>query len=669
MQKTPLRTQLILIIAVLFLVSAASVALLFSYLSSRIIEEFALRVATKQALHDKNKIMALIDREVALSLKLSDDAVIRAFLAHPRKDQRTANDALVQLESYRRFFRDQSYFIAGLADRSYLNADRTAVPGHPRRSTLHPDNPMDSWFFNALQRVDTFELNLNWDELIKQIKVWVNVIIRDDQGSKIGVGGTGIALGDFLQEIVHSGEPGTSAILIDHRGIIMAHQDQQLVEQNAREQNVDRKVTIYTMLKDQEDAQHLQQALKLLSGGTKQVVSFPLKYGGRRSVAAVTFMPAINWYTIAVVESNHALQPSVFTPIIAVGVVSLLVVILLITLLLNRLILQPLRLLTEASGEVARGNYAVSLPVVRKDEIGTLTESFNSMAAMVSEYTATLEERVQQRTEELTSANQLLEASQADIMESLHYARVIQSSILPDRRQLDQLFTAWFVLYQPCAVVGGDLYWIRRASENRLLVAVLDCTGHGVPGAFMTMTVNAVLNTVVDTICNDNPSRILQETNRMLQDTLRLRQEGESTVDAGLEIGLCCIDPGQCRLQFAGAGIALWMSDASGVREIKGERYRIGYRTSDCTYCCQNHQVSLQQDTVFYLTTDGLLDESGGPKGYGFGTDRFRQLLTDHRHLSLPEQQQAIVQRLEAWRGSRRQRDDICVLGFKNLKA
>lgn len=665
MQKTPLRTQLILIIAVLFLVSAAAVVLLFSYLSSRIIQEFALRVATKQALHDKNKIMALIDREVALSLKLSDDAVIRAFLSDSRKDQRTSIAALAQLESYRRFFRDQSYFIAGLSDHGYFHADRTTAPGHPRRSVLNPNNPMDSWFFTTIRRVDTFELNLNWDELIKQIKVWINVIIRDDQGNKIGVGGTGIALGDFLQEIVHSGEPGTSAILIDRRGIIMAHQDRQLVEQNAREQDTNKRTTIYALLPHQVDRQSLQQSLKLLTEGSTQVVSFPLQYGGRRSVAAVTFMPAINWYGIAVVESNHALQPSVFTPIIAVGVVSLLVVILLIALLLNRLVLQPLRLLTEASKEVSRGNYAVSLPVVRRDEIGNLTESFNSMAATVSDYTATLEERVRLRTVELSNANHRLEASQADIMESLQYARVIQSSILPDPRLLEQLFTGWFVLYRPCAVVGGDLYWVRRTSEGHLLIAVLDCTGHGVPGAFMTMTVNAVLNTVVDTVCSDDPSRILQEVNRMMQETLRLRQEGESTVDAGLDIGLCCIDSDRQQLQFAGAGISLWVAETSGIREIRGDRHRIGYRTSDRNYVCQTHRFSLQQDTACYLTTDGLLDESGGPKGYGFGTARFREMLTTCRHLPFPEQQQAVEQKLDAWRASRRQRDDICVLGFR----
>lgn len=665
MTQMTLRTQFILIIAILFIVAAAAVVLLFSSFSSGIIQEFALRVATKQALHDKNKIMALIDREVALSLKLSDDAVIRAFAANPGGNQDAATAALAQLESYRRFFRDQSYFIARLADNAYFNADRTTAPGHPRRTVLIPGKPMDSWFFTTLKRVDTFELNLNWDELIKQIKVWINVIIRDDQGNKIGVVGTGISLGDFLHEIVRSGEPGISAILIDRRGIIMAHQDQRLVEQNAREQNVDKKTTIYSMLTDQEDVHHLQQALKLLTDGTKQVVSFPLQYGGRRSVAAVTFMPAINWYSIAVVESNHALQPSVFTPIIAVGVASLLVVILLIALLLNRLVLQPLRLLTEASGAVARGNYLVSLPVVRRDEIGTLTESFNTMAATVSDYTSTLEERVRLRTAELSTANSRLEVSQADMLESLQYARVIQASILPDHRLLDQLFTAWFVLYQPCSIVGGDLYWVRRTPENRILIAVLDCTGHGVPGAFMTMTVNAVLNTVVDTICSDNPSRILQEINRMLQDTLRLRQEGESTVDAGLEIGFCCIDTERHQLQFAGAGISLWMSESSGVREVRGDRHRIGYRTSDSSYLCQNHQVCLQQDAACYLTTDGVLDESGGHKGYGFGTARFREMLTSCQHLSFNEQQQSVTQQLAEWRGSRQQRDDICMLGFR----
>lgn len=276
-----------------------------------------------------------------------------------------------------------------------------------------------------------------------------------------------------------------------------------------------------------------------------------------------------------------------------------------------------------------------------------------------------LEERVQQRTADLTSANQQLEASQTRIMESLLYARVIQASILPDPRLLDQQFAEWCVLYRPCDIVGGDLYWVREAADGGLLVAVLDCTGHGVPGAFMTMTVNSVLNHIVDTLCSDDPGQMIQELNRLLQETLRLRQTGESLVDAGLDIGLCRIDKDRRNLTFAGAGISLYLSENSQIREIRGERKWVGYSGSDCRFVFKNHQIPLNTVDCCYMTTDGYLDEGGGPKGYGFGTGRFRELLTQQQGRDLQRQQAELEQALDSWRGTRKQRDDIAVLAFR----
>lgn len=664
MSRLTLRTKFILIISAVFLISAASMLFVFSRVSGGIINDFAMRVASRQALHDKNKIMAILDREVVLALKLADDSVVRKWMA-PGDDPALKKAALKQLESYRRFFRDQSYFVARSVDSSYFNADRTALPEQPRMSILRQDNPSDAWFYKTMRTLDTFQLNLDYNVLIRQIKVWINVIIRDEQGNKIGIGGTGIDLTDFLSEIVDASEPGVSAILVDRRGVIQAHRDRKLVERNALEQNPDNKTTIYKLLDNAEEAQQLKMALESLVNDRQKVVAFPLGIDGRKTFAALTFMPEIGWYNIALVDVSHALRPGAFSPIMLAGVLSLLAVITVIGFLMNRLVLHPLRLLTDASGAVAQGNYEVSLPVARRDEIGVLTESFNSMAATVREHTSHLEERVRQRTAELICANEQLEASQARIMESLLYARVIQASILPDPRRLGGVFSDWAVLYRPCDIVGGDLYWLREAAHGRVLLAVLDCTGHGVPGAFMTMTVNAVLNHIVDTRCADDPARILQEMNRLLQETLRLRQDDDSLVDAGLEIGLCCIDVEQRSLLFAGSGISLYLAEGDQIDEIKGNRQRVGYRGSDLEFVYQNHYRQLGHDTVCYMTTDGFLDEGGGPHGYGLGRARFREMLQQHRQVPLPLRMTAFERLIDDWRGARKQRDDITVFGFR----
>lgn len=288
----------------------------------------------------------------------------------------------------------------------------------------------------------------------------------------------------------------------------------------------------------------------------------------------------------------------------------------------------------------------------RVDFMGEFSESFNSMVTMLDE-----------SRRRLTLTNSQLEESQQRILESLNCAKVIQNSILPTPELFDQLFTDWFSLYKPCEIVGGDLYWLREIN-GKILLAVIDCTGHGVPGAFMTMTVNSVLNRVVDTICHDDPARILKEINRVLQETLHLRQNSKSTVDAGLDILICSIDPTSRILTSAGAGLSLYLLTDGELSEIKGARAGIGYSSSDPEFTFTNYMRTLKEGTICYATTDGILDESGGAKGYGFGRERFKEMILSSADQPLKRQKDLFEVALSDWRGTRKQRDDITMVGF-----
>jgi serine phosphatase RsbU (regulator of sigma subunit) len=289
----------------------------------------------------------------------------------------------------------------------------------------------------------------------------------------------------------------------------------------------------------------------------------------------------------------------------------------------------------------------------RVDFMGEFSESFNSMVTQLDE-----------SMQKLTIANAQLEESQARMRESLNCARVIQGSILPRPKLFDRLFREWFTLYRPCEIVGGDLYWLREMNGH-ILLAVIDCTGHGVPGAIMTMTVNSVLNHVVDTICSNDPTRILTETNRVLQETLHLRRDGESTVDAGLDIILCCIEPTNRRLTCAGAGLSLYLLTDGELTEIKGNRAGIGYSSSDPDFSYTNHVRDLRPGTICHAITDGCLDESGGAKGFGFGRQRFKEMVKQYADYPLAAQQAFFEQTLDEWRGTRTQRDDVTMVGFR----
>lgn len=289
----------------------------------------------------------------------------------------------------------------------------------------------------------------------------------------------------------------------------------------------------------------------------------------------------------------------------------------------------------------------------RVDFMGEFSDSFNRMVQQLDE-----------SMQKLTVANSQLEESHTRIQESLNCAKVIQSSILPRGEQFERLFSDWFALYRPCDVVGGDLYWLREIN-GQVLLAVIDCTGHGVPGAFMTMTVNSILNQVVDTICSDDPALILSEMNRILQETLHLRRDDKSMVDAGLDMLVCCIDAAKRRLICAGAGLSLYFLSGDKVTEVKGDRPGIGYSNSDLNFRYTNHIREIEAGMLCYVTTDGLLDDSGGDKGFGFGRERFKEMLLQHADYSLKDQQKLFEGTLARWRGGRKQRDDITMVGFQ----
>jgi sigma-B regulation protein RsbU (phosphoserine phosphatase) len=176
----------------------------------------------------------------------------------------------------------------------------------------------------------------------------------------------------------------------------------------------------------------------------------------------------------------------------------------------------------------------------------------------------------------------------------------------------------------------------------------------------MTMTVNAVLNHVVDVLCCDNPSRILSELDRLMHGTLHLKE-----VDAGLDIAICMVERRTGRVIYAGAGLPLTIISTGTVREVRCDNQRVGYKGSRLDYEYTNHELNLAAGDCCYLTTDGLLDEPGGNKGFGFGSKRFKATLAEHAHLSMQDQAKTLAQALDDYRGSRHQRDDITVAGFR----
>jgi PAS domain S-box-containing protein len=269
-------------------------------------------------------------------------------------------------------------------------------------------------------------------------------------------------------------------------------------------------------------------------------------------------------------------------------------------------------------------------------------------------------------TDRRTAEVQLAE-SHRKITDSIHYAQLIQASLLPKPSTLESCLSGCFVLYRPRDIVGGDFYDVVGDPEG-CLVAVADCTGHGVPGAFMTMSAHAVLTQLLAKHGPEDPALLLQEMNRALKGMLHQggQQRERGHLDHGLELALVRIRARDRRLRYAGARIPLWLWRPDGQSlECPADTNSLGYRRSSADCAFANRDLEFPTGTSCYLFTDGLLDQHGGPLGFGFGKRRLRELLNGIQALPMEEQGRLLEQSLHEYQGQRPQRDDITMLGFR----
>ncbi len=249
------------------------------------------------------------------------------------------------------------------------------------------------------------------------------------------------------------------------------------------------------------------------------------------------------------------------------------------------------------------------------------------------------------------------------ITDSIQYASRIQRSILPPVETLSSTVAEHFVMWEPRDTVGGDMYWCRNWG-NGVLILLGDCTGHGVPGAFMTLIANGALDLAYLEVPPGDVATLMQRMHQLIQLALgQDRSEGDS--DDGLEAGACFVQPGRPALTFVGARFSLFVSESAEVREIKGDKSGLGYRGIPRNVAFTNHSVDFLAEAIYYMTSDGLIDQIGGARKRSFGKRRFKDLLASIREMPMAEQKGTIQQALSDWQGDQRRRDDVSVLGFK----
>jgi len=250
-----------------------------------------------------------------------------------------------------------------------------------------------------------------------------------------------------------------------------------------------------------------------------------------------------------------------------------------------------------------------------------------------------------------------------NIMDSIVYAKNIQKAILPEGKRLKALFADAFVYSRARDVVNGDFYWFTE-KDNKVIMAAVDCTGHGVPAAFLNVLGNSHLNNIVLEHQILEPSLILKHLNERILDSLTGNKTGLHSHD-GMDIGLCLIDLHTKKVSFAGAKRPLYYFQNDELKIIRGESHPVGGESYSENREYEQHEISLQAGDLVYLFTDGLIDQFGGPNDKKFMYPRFRQILQDIHTKSMDEQLTLILEQYNNWKGDKEQTDDMLIIGAR----
>jgi serine phosphatase RsbU (regulator of sigma subunit) len=273
-----------------------------------------------------------------------------------------------------------------------------------------------------------------------------------------------------------------------------------------------------------------------------------------------------------------------------------------------------------------------------------------------------LEERVQERTAELSVANDQLSVAYKDIKDSINYARRIQSAMLPEASELSKTFPEHFVFFRPRDVVSGDFYW-HYPKGDRVYFAAIDCTGHGVPGAFMSIIGNSLLHEILNEEENPSPAHILNQLRDKLMAALRQRGVDSESRD-GMDMVLCCWERSTGKLTFSGANNPLYLFSKGELREFKTNPQPIG-AYGDVLHPFTEAEIDITAGDVIYLFTDGYPDQFGGEKGKKYLYSRFKTLLTTIHSQPMNIQNAKMGEELKSWMGANEQVDDILVMGVR----
>lgn len=305
----------------------------------------------------------------------------------------------------------------------------------------------------------------------------------------------------------------------------------------------------------------------------------------------------------------------------------------------------------------------------------SLYNSLEKANETLEEYNESLEEKVRERTQTINQKNLKLEEAYSEITNSINYAKRIQSAILPNPAIINKLIPNSFVLYLPKDIVAGDFYWVEDA-QDKILFSAADCTGHGVPGAMVSVVCHNAMNRAVREYGITDPGKILDISRDIIINTF---QGTEEAVKDGMDTSLCSYNPTTRILEYSGANNSLYLikkkndknipkdddisTDTHFLREFKGDRQPVG--RFEFAQPFNTHKIKIEEEDLIIIYSDGYADQFGGEKGKKLKYKNFKNLILKHHFKGLDEIKIELYNFFETWRGDHEQIDDVIIMGVR----
>jgi serine phosphatase RsbU (regulator of sigma subunit) len=265
--------------------------------------------------------------------------------------------------------------------------------------------------------------------------------------------------------------------------------------------------------------------------------------------------------------------------------------------------------------------------------------------------------------EELLMQKNIIAEQNKDILDSIRYASRMQEALKPEKNTIAKILPESFFFLKPRDIVSGDFYFVEE-SNGKIVIAAIDCTGHGVPGAFLTFIGHNALRHAIEINGSGNPSQLLEIMNREVKQTLG-QQRAQNELNDGMEVGLCVYDPATSILNFAGAGMPLLIFKNKMMEEIKGLKCTVGSIQEHITEAPPTHTIQLAKGDSFYIGSDGIPDQFGGKDGKKFRRENLRKYLTEIQSQNMSEQFSKLETILREWMEGHEQTDDMMLIGVR----